>query len=447
MANPLISMGLGIIPAYFGRIIKYDDDGNMISVYINGKDELLSYDIKNRLTSCGETLYTYDAEGNRIKVTEGSEETRYLYDTNQPLPKVIKSTSGGKSTIYVYGRELINEVTDSGIKYYHYDYRGSTAALTDSKGNVTDRYQYDVYGNSSHTEGDSVTPFLYNGSVGVMTDSNNLLYMTTRYYNPETARFISADSVTGNIKNTQSLNRYTYCEGNPVNFYDPFGMSPEVRAQKQAQREKEKRYAISEKIHGTLDAAGMIPVIGFAADGINFLIFTFEGDLAGATFSAIAFIPIIGETATPTKYGSRLALATASSGADNAFRMAEKYSDDAAELLVKNCRKSKALVEETEALIDDFAKEPFLPEDYYGKHLAKQVTPGIKSLSKYDELGNLKQTKYYDEYGREIGWVDYSNHGYPDSHVTPHWHEVIYDEEYPLGIKINHRMDSNIPFN
>ena len=76
MANPLISMGLGLIPAYFGRIIKYDDDGNMISVYINGKDELLSYDIKNRLTSCGETLYTYDAEGNRIKVTEGSEETR-----------------------------------------------------------------------------------------------------------------------------------------------------------------------------------------------------------------------------------------------------------------------------------------------------------------------------------------------------------------------------------
>ena len=66
MANPLISMGLGIIPAYFGRIIKYDDDGNMISVYINGKDELLSYDIKNRLTSCGETLYTYDAEGFRM---------------------------------------------------------------------------------------------------------------------------------------------------------------------------------------------------------------------------------------------------------------------------------------------------------------------------------------------------------------------------------------------
>lgn len=45
MANPLISMGLGIIPAYFGRIIKYDDDGNMISAYINGKDELLYYDI------------------------------------------------------------------------------------------------------------------------------------------------------------------------------------------------------------------------------------------------------------------------------------------------------------------------------------------------------------------------------------------------------------------
>ena len=42
--------------------IHYDDDGNMISVYINNKDELLNYDIKNRLTSCRETLYTYYAE-------------------------------------------------------------------------------------------------------------------------------------------------------------------------------------------------------------------------------------------------------------------------------------------------------------------------------------------------------------------------------------------------
>ncbi|MDQ0271353.1 DNRLRE domain-containing protein [Cytobacillus purgationiresistens] len=97
--------------------------------------------------------------------------------------------------------------------------------------------------------------------------------------------------------------------------------------------------------------------------------------------------------------------------------------------------------------VDDFAKEPFLPDEAYGKNLPKFVEPGTKSLNKYDEFGNLKQTKYYDDYGREKGWVDFTNHGYPSNHSVPHWHEVQWNERYPIGgYKIDHRMDPNIPF-
>ncbi len=68
-------------------------------------------------------------------------------------------------------------------------------------------------------------------------------------------------------------------------------------------------------------------------------------------------------------------------------------------------------------------------------------------MNKYDEAGNLLQTKYYDDYGREAGWVDFTNHGYPDNHSVPHWHEVQWNEQYPIGgFKIDHRLDSNIPF-
>lgn len=79
-----------------------------------------------------------------------------------------------------------------------------------------------------------------------------------------------------------------------------------------------------------------------------------------------------------------------------------------------------------------------------------QVAPGTKYLPKYDELGNVKQIKMYDDYGREIGWVDYTNHGYgdinsPHYHTTPHWHEKTYNAQYPDGIKINHRTDVNTP--
>ncbi|WP_187363597.1 MULTISPECIES: hypothetical protein [Vagococcus] len=95
----------------------------------------------------------------------------------------------------------------------------------------------------------------------------------------------------------------------------------------------------------------------------------------------------------------------------------------------------------------DFATEPFLPEEFYkNNRLPKNVEPGTKSLDKFDDLGNLKQTKYYDQYGREKGWVDYTDHGRPDAHSAPHWHEYTYNEKYPLGKKTDHKFDTNPPY-
>ena len=37
-------------------------------------------------------------------------------------------------------------------------------------------------------------------------------------------RFINEDIVTGDISNSNSLNRYSYVEGNPVTMVDPFGL-------------------------------------------------------------------------------------------------------------------------------------------------------------------------------------------------------------------------------
>ncbi len=37
--------------------------------------------------------------------------------------------------------------------------------------------------------------------------------------------------------------------------------------------------------------------------------------------------------------------------------------------------------------------ELFLPDEFYGKNLPSQVTPGTKYLPKYDEAGNVKQIK------------------------------------------------------
>ena len=66
--------------------------------------------------------------------------------------------------------------------------------------------------------------FLYNGQYGVMTDGNGLYYMRARYYNVDIKRFINQDVLVGTLERISSLNRYSYVEGNPVSYLNPFGL-------------------------------------------------------------------------------------------------------------------------------------------------------------------------------------------------------------------------------
>ncbi len=96
----------------------------------------------------------------------------------------------GTQTYYVYGLGLIGEETNGNYRTYHYNLRGSTVALTDASGAVTQRFQYSAYG--LLVDGDiNQTPFLFNGAYGVMTDANGLYYMRAGFYNPEIRHFVN----------------------------------------------------------------------------------------------------------------------------------------------------------------------------------------------------------------------------------------------------------------
>lgn len=99
-----------------------------------------------------------------------------------------------------------------------------TNCLTDINGNITDTLKYDAYGNVTEHIGSSFIIFGYNGRDGVITDRNGLLYMRARYYSPAIRRFINSDILHGEISDSTSLNRYSYVNGNPVSFVDPFGL-------------------------------------------------------------------------------------------------------------------------------------------------------------------------------------------------------------------------------
>ena len=199
----------------------------MLSATLNGAQMSFVYDSANRLISAGGNTYTYNVEDVRVRNLCGESETTYAYNTNGRLSQLLVKTTDGVVTKYVYGLGLIGEETSGSFKTYHFDYRGSTTAITDINGNVTDTFTYDTYGNLISRTGTSVVIFLYNGRDGVVTDDNGLIYMRARYYSPELRRFINADIIAGEISNAVTLNRYAYANGNPVSNIDPFGLSAE----------------------------------------------------------------------------------------------------------------------------------------------------------------------------------------------------------------------------
>ena len=204
-----------------GNSIMYDPDGNMLS---DGLEDF-TYDSSNRLIVAKGHSYTYNAENVRIRNLCEEEDTIYTYDTNCKLSKLLCKTTNGVTTKYVYGRGLIGEETNNVFKTYHFDNRGSTVAITNFDGGITDTFTYDTYGKCINRTGTSSVIFGYNGRDGVVTDSNGLIYMRARYYAPYMKRFVNADIIAGDISNAVTLNRFAYANGNPVSFIDPFGLS------------------------------------------------------------------------------------------------------------------------------------------------------------------------------------------------------------------------------
>jgi len=248
----------------------YDNNGNIIQANENGQVSNYEYDALNRLTKTvrpngDQVTYTYDSRGNRIQSTgdanittfiqgsftynnwdqmksfnSGNNIYNYEYD---PEGLRTKKTSSGGTTRYHYNNDgqVIAE-TDAGNvveaqtiwgdkalariiggQYYYYVYNGhgDVVLIIDENGNVKNAYTYDEWGNITNQQEQVSNPLKYAGEY--YDNESGLYYLRARYYDPTIGRFISKDSVEGNITNPLSLNLYTYVENNPLAYIDPSG--------------------------------------------------------------------------------------------------------------------------------------------------------------------------------------------------------------------------------
>lgn len=224
----------------------YDEDGNQVSE-INaeaGTETTYAYDLEgnmlksvSRARKNGETVETvtenqYNGDGTRVSRTVNGETTYFLYANGNLIGSYTMDSSNqeivSKHTANVFGinGDIILTIR-TGTKSYVYnaDIRGSIMSITDDNGDVVQSCYYSVFGEPS-VEGTFYNEILYTGAV--YDSSTGMYYLSTRFYDSESGRFTSRDSVRGSVDNPLSLNIYAYCVNNPLKYTDEEGEMPTV---------------------------------------------------------------------------------------------------------------------------------------------------------------------------------------------------------------------------
>ena len=208
--------------SYDGEQYAYDALGNPTTY--RGKS--VSWSKGRQMTGYNGKTFTYDGRGRRI--TKNNLVFSYTNDG-----KLIKQSNGIE---FIYDNSGVVGINYNGIIYvYRKNIFGDIVNLLDNSGNIVVKYEYDSWGNHIVKNADgtvntsedfigNLNPIRYRG---YYYDSDiNLYYLKTRYYDPETGRFVTIDDVKFIAPNTiNGLNLYAYCGNNPVMRTDSQGNS------------------------------------------------------------------------------------------------------------------------------------------------------------------------------------------------------------------------------
>ncbi len=201
----------------------YDSDGRLTSRTVDGTSSTLGWDDDGDLTSVTPTgspatTFAYSADKDRLIRRDGASTTLYLDGTELRL-------SGGTisaTRYYLSGTSVVAMRTAGGVQWLGNDQQNSTQVAVDAATGAVSRQRYLPYG--AHRGATDALPSTDRGFLGKTEDaSTDLDQIGARYYDPSTGKFISPDPLYDTAK-PQSLNPYTYADGNPTTFSDPTGL-------------------------------------------------------------------------------------------------------------------------------------------------------------------------------------------------------------------------------
>ena len=216
----------------------------------NNQEVGFSYDAAGNMTSDGIHQYSYDAEGNVLKVDGGSTATYYYDALNQRVRSVVNGTayefvfnlSGQRVSVWngtsgalleentYWGSLPLDLNLNNALHFEHQDWMGTERLNTSYNGTVEGTYASLPFGDSLSSSGSDEDPYHF-----AMLDhdyESGLEHASYRNYSSVQAHWMSPDPYTGSYdaSNPQSFNRYSYVLNNPLSAADPSGKIGEATA-------------------------------------------------------------------------------------------------------------------------------------------------------------------------------------------------------------------------
>ncbi len=213
-----------------GNGYQYDTRGRLIF----SPNHQFTWNGASQLAQLNDITFDYNGLGALIARTENDVTTQYFYNNAINMTPIAAQKIQGEdhfSRFYVWtpGGSLLYSIDlayNNAVQYYHFDRNGSTLALTDASGTVTDAYAYTPYGRLLIHQGESNQPFQYAGRWGVRAENGDIYDMRNRYYDARTARFISREPDWPRTNEAKRINPYAYALNDPINTGDYNGLEP-----------------------------------------------------------------------------------------------------------------------------------------------------------------------------------------------------------------------------
>lgn len=193
-----------------------------------------TWDDASRLVGIQAAVLDYNGMDDVIRRVEAGQTNFFYYNrglAEAPVVAEQDGNSGAFTRYYVWtpGGALLYLVDIAGgnaPRYFHFDLAGSTLALTDGAGAMTDSYAYDPHGRLLQQSGTQPQPFTFAGRFGVRQEGadGTLYQMRARYYDARSGRFLSREPLWPRLENAAALNPYVYARNNPVSLLDPSGL-------------------------------------------------------------------------------------------------------------------------------------------------------------------------------------------------------------------------------